>query len=66
MHSLQFAKIATQAEGEGGRYEMWAGQFNSRGAYTIFPLHTEAENAKIQVFAAGGNVVLSARCKEKQ
>ena len=26
-----------------GKHEMWAGQFYSRGAYTIFP-HTEAEN----------------------
>ena len=25
------------------KHEMWAGQFYSRGAYTIFP-HTEAEN----------------------
>ena len=31
------------AEGEGGKHEMWAGQFFSRGVYTYFP-HTEAEN----------------------
>ena len=29
-------QIDTRAEGERGKHEMWAGQFYSRGAYTIF------------------------------
>ena len=44
MYNPYLVEIATRAEGEGGKHEMWAGQFYSRGAYTIFP-HIEAENA---------------------
>ena len=35
--------IVTRAEGEGDKHEMWAGQFFSRGAYTIFH-HARVEN----------------------
>ena len=44
MDSPQLVWIDTWAEGEGGKRELWPGQFYSRGAYTIFP-HIEAENA---------------------
>ena len=57
-------KLKGRAKGEGGKHEMWAGQFYSRGAYTIFP-QTGAENYTFSVFAPGGNGVLSARCEEK-
>ena len=35
MDSPYLVEIATRAEGEGGKHEMWAGQFYSRGAYTF-------------------------------
>ena len=45
--------MATRAEGEGGKHEMWAGQFYSRGAYTIFQ-YTRAENATFAILSREG------------
>ena len=43
-------------------HEMWAGQFYSRAAYTIFT-HTQAENATFPLLRRAG-LVLSARYEE--
>ena len=39
---------------EGGKHELWADQFYSRGAYTIFP-HFESENAIFPFRSRTGN-----------
>ena len=43
MVSPHVKDIVTRVEGEAGKHKMWAGQFFSLGAYTIFR-HTRAEN----------------------